>query len=97
MDGPVNLASPNPLPNRDFMTALRQAWGTSVGLPASRWMLELGALIMGTETELILKSRRVFPGRLTRHGFTFRFPDWPAAARDLCDRWKTLRLRGQAG
>jgi uncharacterized protein len=96
MDGPVNLASPNPLPNRDFMATLRQAWGTSVGLPASRWMLELGALIMGTETELILKSRRVLPGRLTRHGFTFRFPDWPSAARDLCDRWRTLRLRGQA-
>lgn len=95
MDGPVNLVSPNPLPNRDFMATLRQAWGTSVGLPASRWMLELGALIMGTE--LILKSRRVLPGRLTRHGFTFRFPDWPNAARDLCDRWRTLRLRAQAG
>jgi uncharacterized protein (TIGR01777 family) len=96
MDGPVNLASPNPLPNRDFMATLRQAWGTSVGLPASRWMLELGALIMGTETELILKSRRVLPGRLIRHGFTFRFPDWSSAARDFCDRWRTLRLRGQA-
>jgi uncharacterized protein len=83
LDGPVNLAAPNPLPNREFMRALRQAWGTRVGLPASRSMLELGALFLRTETELILKSRRVVPGRLLRAGFEFRFPDWPGAAKDL--------------
>jgi hypothetical protein len=84
--GPVNLASPNPLPHRDFMRALRQAWGMPVGLPATRWMLEAGALLLRTETELILKSRRVVPGLLTENGFDFEQPDWPAAARDLVGR-----------
>jgi uncharacterized protein len=65
-EGPVNLAAPNPLPNRDFMRALRRAWGTRVGLPAPRPLLELGAVFLRTETELILKSRRVVPGRLLR-------------------------------
>jgi uncharacterized protein (TIGR01777 family) len=61
--GVVNVASANPLPNRDFMRALRKAWGVSFGLPASRWMIEIGALLMRTESELVLKSRRVVPGR----------------------------------
>jgi len=91
MTGPVNLASPNPLPNRDFMAALRRAWGIPIGLPASRWMLEIGAVFMRTETELLLKSRRVVPGRLLSSGFTFRFADWSDAARDLCARWRTQR------
>jgi len=93
VDGAVNLASPNPLPNREFMSALRRAWGTSVGLPATRWMLEVGALVLGTETELILKSRRVVPGRLLELGFAFTFPDWQAAARDLCERSRALAAR----
>jgi hypothetical protein len=87
-EGPVNIAAPSPLPNREFMRALRRAWGTRVGLPASRPMLELGALFLRTETELILKSRRVIPGRLLRAGFEFRFPEWPEAARDLVGRWR---------
>jgi uncharacterized protein (TIGR01777 family) len=86
LEGPVNLASPNPLPNAEFMQALREAWGHPFGLPASEWMLELGALILRSETELILKSRRVVPTKLLRSGFTFRFPAWPEAARDLCHR-----------
>ncbi|MGH9867249.1 MAG: TIGR01777 family oxidoreductase [Candidatus Polarisedimenticolia bacterium] len=88
VDGPVNIAAPNPLPNAAFMRALREAWGIPFGLPASRWMLEMGAVFMRTETELILKSRRVVPGRLARAGFTFQFPQWPEAARDLCRRWR---------
>jgi uncharacterized protein len=88
MRGPVNLASPNPLPNRDFMRALRQAWGIPVGLPPTRWMLELGAIFLRTETELILKSRRVIPDRLLQSGFQFQFPGWPAAAEDLVGRWR---------
>jgi uncharacterized protein (TIGR01777 family) len=87
-DGPVNLAAPNPLPNREFMLALRRAWGTRVGLPAPRPVLEVGAVFLGTETELILKSRRVVPGRLLRAGFEFQFPEWPGAARDLVRRWR---------
>jgi uncharacterized protein (TIGR01777 family) len=88
LTGVVNIASPNPLPNREFMRALREAWGTRVGLPASVWMLEIGAWMLGTETELILKSRRVVPGRLLAEGFQFLFPEWPAAARELVGRWR---------
>ncbi|MGA9687523.1 MAG: TIGR01777 family oxidoreductase [Candidatus Sulfotelmatobacter sp.] len=87
-DGPVNLSAPSPLPNREFMHALRRAWGTNIGLPATSSMLELGALLLRTETELILKSRRVVPGRLLRAGFEFQFPDWPEAAGDLVKRWR---------
>jgi uncharacterized protein (TIGR01777 family) len=86
MNGAVNLASPHPLPNAEFMRTLRQAWGTRVGLPSAEWMLEIGARLMRTESELVLKSRRVVPGRLLRAGFTFGFPGWPAAARDLVER-----------
>ncbi|HEX2211130.1 MAG TPA: TIGR01777 family oxidoreductase [Longimicrobium sp.] len=91
MDGAVNVASPHPLPNAEFMRALRRAWGTRVGLPAAEWMLEVGAAFMRTETELILKSRRVVPGRLLEAGFTFQHPHWPDAARDLCARWREAR------
>ncbi len=90
MAGPVNLAAPNPLPNAEFMQALREAWGIRFGLPAPDWMLEIGARVLGTETELILKSRRVVPGLLLAGGFTFNFADWPDAARDLCLRWRKI-------
>jgi len=86
VDGAVNVCAPEPLPNADFMRALREAWGMPFGLPATRWMLELGAIFLRTETELILKSRRVIPGRLLKHGFSFGFPTWAEAARDLCQR-----------
>ena len=86
IDGIVNLASPNPLPNREFMKALRQAWGTSVWLPATSWMLEIGTFFLRTETELVLKSRRVIPGRLVEDGFQFQFPEWGAAVQNLVDR-----------
>ena len=88
--GPVNLASPNPAPNAEFMRALRAAWGISLGLPAAKWMLGIGAFFMRTETELVLKSRRVIPGRLLQSGFVFQFPAWPEAATDLCRRWREL-------
>jgi NAD dependent epimerase/dehydratase family enzyme len=84
IDGVVNLASPNALSNREFMADLRRAWGTNIGLPSANWMLEIGAVILRTETELVLKSRRVIPGRLLREGFSFVYPDWPDAARELC-------------
>jgi len=91
IDGVVNVASPNPLPNAEFMRLLREACGVSFGLPAHEWMLEIGAVFMRTETELILKSRRVVPGRLLEHGFQFKFPAWNDAARDLCQQWRTMR------
>ena len=84
VDGPVNIASPNPLPNADFMRVLRNACGVPIGLPANRWMLEVGAVLLRTETELILKSRRVVPGRLLDGGFVFKYPHWSDAAVDLC-------------
>lgn len=86
--GVVNLAAPHPVPNAEFMRTLRQAWGTKIGLPATRWMLAVGAFFLRTETELILKSRRVVPQRLLASGFTFRFPTWEQAAADLCARWR---------
>jgi len=88
MHGIVNVCSPAPLPNAEFMRILREAWGTRLGLPASKGMLEIGALLMRTETELVLKSRRVIPGRLLASGFSFQFPDWREAANDLCQRWR---------
>lgn len=89
--GPVNLASPDPLPYRDFMAALREAWGTRLGLPATRWMLEIGAFLMRTDTELVLKSRRVVPGRLLDAGYAFAFSAWSEAARDLVARFRAAR------
>jgi uncharacterized protein (TIGR01777 family) len=91
IDGAVNICSPNPLPNVDFMAALRDAYRTPAGLPAPKWMLEIGALFLRTETELILKSRRVVPRRLLDAGFEFFFPDWPTAAEDLVRRWERVR------
>ncbi len=88
IDGPVNIAAPNPLPNRDFMRELRDAWGMPNGLPAPRPLLDLAAAIMRTETELVLKSRRVVPGRLLQAGFEFEFASWPQAAEDLVAQWK---------
>ena len=84
LSGPINVASPNPLPNAAFMRELRHAWGTLIGIPSPAPLLELGARVIGTETELVLKSRRVIPTRLTESGFTFEFPTWGGAARDLC-------------
>jgi uncharacterized protein len=88
IEGPVNLAAPEPLPQRDFTRALRAAAGVSIGLPAMKWMLEIGAWAMRTDTELLLKSRRVVPGRLLEAGFPFSFPAWPAAAEDLVARFR---------
>jgi NAD dependent epimerase/dehydratase family enzyme len=93
LQGPVNLAAPGPLPQRDFMAALRSAWGTRLGLPATKWMAEVGAFLLRTDTELTLKSRRVVPGRLTQAGFTFHFPEWAAAATDLVQRWRQANGR----
>ena len=89
MDGPVNIAAPNPLPNREFMAALRDAWEMPNGLPAPWPLLEIGTLLMRTESELVLKSRRVVPGRLLEAGFLFEFRNWPEAAEDLVRQWRT--------
>src|ERR1700733_15302044 len=86
LDGPVNIASPNPLPNREFMATLRDAWDVPNGLPIPAPLLALGAFFLRTETELVLKSRCVIPTRLLNAGFQFEFPTWPEAAEDLVHR-----------
>ncbi|MEU7385013.1 TIGR01777 family oxidoreductase [Streptomyces sp. NPDC042207] len=91
LEGPVNLASPGPLPHRDFMRALRTAWGIPVGLPATRWMAELGAFALRSDTELLLKSRRVVPGRLRGAGFAFAYSEWERAAASLVQRARLVR------
>lgn len=88
MDGPVNLAAPFPLPNREFMRALRQAWRVPFGLPAPASLLAVASFFLRTEPELVLKSRRVVPERLLKAGFQFQFSHWEQASDDLVRRWK---------
>jgi NAD dependent epimerase/dehydratase family enzyme len=73
------------------MRALRDVAGVRFGLPTPAWMLEIGTFLLRTESELVLKSRRVVPGRLLESGFEFDWPTWPEAARDLAERWRALR------
>jgi uncharacterized protein len=91
LSGPVNLAAPGPLPYAEFMRTLRESVGMPIGLPATRWMMEIAAFVLRTESELVLKSRRVVPGRLLEAGFRFEFPEWPAAAADLVRRRRAAR------
>lgn len=81
--GPINQCAPNPLPNAEMMKVFRDVCRMPIGLPAWEWTLEIGAFFMRTETELILKSRRVVPGRLLASGFKFRFPTFREAIADL--------------
>jgi uncharacterized protein (TIGR01777 family) len=91
LTGPVNLAAPHPLTQRELMRDLRAAWRMPFGLPATRHMAELGAFALRSDTELLLKSRRVVPTRLTDAGFTFDHPRWRAAAADLATRRRLSR------
>lgn len=86
IESAVNLAAPEPLPQRDFMRELRKAWHNPVGLPATSWMAEIGAFALRSDTELLLKSRRVVPRRLAEAGFEFHFPNWREAAQNLTER-----------
>ncbi len=88
LSGPVNLAAPEPLPNASFQTILRHALLAPIGLSSPAWLLKIGAFFLRTDTELLLKSRRVIPTRLLENGFKFRHPDWPSAAIELAGRWK---------
>ncbi len=89
IEGPVNLAAPGPVPQRELMRSMRQAWGRRLGLPATAWMAEIGAWAMRSDTELLLKSRRVIPGRLLEAGFVFDYPEWSEASQDLVRRVRT--------
>ena len=91
--GVVNLAAPNPLPNREMMRAFRQMCGVPFGIPATAWMLEVGAFVVRTETELMIKSRRVVPGRLLASGFRFNFEHMPAALNSIQNCTNTARAQ----
>lgn len=83
LDGPVNIAAPEPSDNRTLMATLRRVLRVRIGMPAYRWMLELGSAAIRTETELVLKSRWVLPQRLLDAGYDFAFPDLEPALRDI--------------
>ncbi len=89
LSGAVNIASPNPLPEAQFLKILRAELGVPFGLPTPRPLLEIGAVLIRTETELLLKSRRVVPARLLEAGFELKFPTWPEAAHDLVRAMKS--------
>jgi len=86
ISGPVNICAPHPLPNAEMMRLFRELCGVPFGLPAAEWMLEIGAFFLRTETELIIKSRRVIPGKLMVSGFEFKFPEMRKALRALAKR-----------
>ena len=83
LSGAINFCAPNPLPQRQQMQELREVMGISVGLPATAWMARLGAVFMRTDAELVLKSRRVVPGRLLASGFEFDHANWKPAIQNL--------------
>jgi hypothetical protein len=83
---PVNLCAPNPLPNAEMMWWFREVCGLPFGLPASEWMLGVGAFLLRTEAGLIIKSWRVVPGKLLASGFQFQFPEMREALKDLEQR-----------
>jgi len=81
--GPINVTSPNPVRNAEFMKLLQKRHGRSFGLSQSRSLLEFGAKIIGTETEMVMKSRNVIPERLTESGFDFKYLDVESAFNNL--------------
>jgi uncharacterized protein len=81
--GAYNLAAPQPVTNSDFMQLIRKSLGKKFGIPAAKWMLEIGAVFLRTETELILKSRKVVPKRLVDEGFVFSYSNMEKALKDL--------------
>jgi uncharacterized protein len=83
LEGTYNCSSPGPVTNRQFMQTLRKASGQRIGLPAPAWMLKIGAALIGTETELLLKSRWVVPTRLLQEGFTFQYPELEGAVQQI--------------
>jgi NAD dependent epimerase/dehydratase family enzyme len=84
MQGVYIASSPNPVPQREFMQALRQAYNIPIGLPAPEWLVRIGApLVMKTDPELALYGRYVISQRLKEEGFEFKFPKLEASLLDL--------------
>jgi uncharacterized protein (TIGR01777 family) len=90
LDGPINVASPNPVPNAVFMKTFREVCNRPFGLPATDWMLEIGAFLLRTETELLLKSRRVVPEKLIDSGFSFQYPELREALEQITAEAKRI-------
>ena len=84
IDGVINCAAPNPVTNKSFMKELRQQLGRSWGLPIPKTLLEIGAVFLQTQTELVLKSRKVVSKRLEEEGFQFEYPTIQAAFKEIC-------------
>jgi len=82
----INCCSPNPKPNSEFMADIRKAYGVRFGLNLRSWMLKIGAFFMGTETELITKSRRVVPERLLEAGYKFVNPEFGRYVKELVNK-----------
>ncbi len=83
LEGIFNLSVPNPTNNKTLMKTLRQEMKIPFGIPHPKWLLEIGAKIIGTETELILKSRNVIPERLLNQGFKFKYSNLDNAISNL--------------
>jgi len=83
IEGAVNCSAPHPVTNREQMKIFRSQAGQRFGLPMPRWLLKLGAAMIGTETELVLKSRWVLPERLLQQGFTFTYPTLDTAVKAI--------------
>lgn len=83
--GAINVAAPNPITNEEFMRTFRKIMHIPIGLPSPEWMLKIGALVIGTETELLLKSRWMIPKILIDNGFEFAFSTVEDAIQDILD------------
>lgn len=83
LSGAYNVTAPSPVSNQQVMKTMRAAVGIPFGLPLPEWLLEIGAILINTETELILKSRRVVPKKLIEAGYQFKFTDIEEALKDL--------------
>jgi uncharacterized protein len=86
ISGPVNITAPNPVSNEDLMKKMRRYLKIPFGLNAPVWQLEIASLFLNTETELLLKSRNVYPEKLIRKGFQFSYPDLDNALTDLLNK-----------
>jgi uncharacterized protein (TIGR01777 family) len=84
ISGVINCAAPNPVTNKDFMAKLRKSLGRSWGLPVPNFLLEIGVVLLRTQTELVLKSRKVVSKRLEEEGFKFDFNTLDEAFEEIC-------------
>ena len=83
MVGVVNIVSPEPISNAEFMKKLQNAVGIPFGIPISTFLLNIGSFIIRTETELVLKSRNVIPKKLVENGFKYKFANIDTAFQNL--------------